>query len=119
MVMNVDGWDDNPPAEGYCEHGRYVGGCGYDLMCGWCEDDISAKEQREIIHAQYRHKAFGIIEIYHNVILPALFKHLNRQAILAYFSLDEHKPVNHSDEWAYNWCVEHNEWPEVEEIVYA
>ena len=21
-----------------CEHGKYVGGCGIDLMCQWCED---------------------------------------------------------------------------------
>jgi hypothetical protein len=23
--------------EGYCKHGKYVGGCGADLMCAWCE----------------------------------------------------------------------------------
>jgi hypothetical protein len=27
--------------DGYCEHGTYVGGCGIDWMCGWCEDGIS------------------------------------------------------------------------------
>jgi hypothetical protein len=25
--------------DGYCKHGKYVGGCGADLMCGWCESD--------------------------------------------------------------------------------
>ena len=30
--------------EGYCPHGRYVGGCGADLMCGYCEDGISRTE---------------------------------------------------------------------------
>lgn len=27
--------------DGYCEHGKYVGGCGIDYMCGWCEQGIS------------------------------------------------------------------------------
>ena len=29
--------DDAMP-EGYCRHGKYVGGCGVDWMCGACED---------------------------------------------------------------------------------
>lgn len=33
--MDDDMWD------GYCEHGTYVGGCGIDWMCQWCEDGIS------------------------------------------------------------------------------
>lgn len=24
--------------DGRCKHGTYVGGCGADYMCGWCED---------------------------------------------------------------------------------
>jgi hypothetical protein len=35
--------------EGYCPHGKYVGGCGADLMCGWCEDGISVSEAKRII----------------------------------------------------------------------
>lgn len=35
--------------EGYCEHGTYVGGCGADLMCSWCEDGISVREAKRII----------------------------------------------------------------------
>ena len=27
--------------DGYCVHGAYVGGCGIDYMCHWCEDGIS------------------------------------------------------------------------------
>lgn len=39
--------------DGYCVHGVYVGGCGADWMCGWCEDgtvsdaDYFAYVQRE------------------------------------------------------------------------
>lgn len=33
---------------GECEHGTYVGGCGIDWICGWCEDGISAREVSEI-----------------------------------------------------------------------
>ena len=25
-------------SSGYCEHGNYVGGCGADYMCQYCED---------------------------------------------------------------------------------
>lgn len=39
MPTDVDG--DIPPdmltASDYCRHGTFVGGCGYDHMCGWCE----------------------------------------------------------------------------------
>lgn len=34
--------------KGYCEHGRYVGGCGIDWICPYCEEGISAKELRAI-----------------------------------------------------------------------
>ena len=40
--------DSNDPQyrepDGYCEHGKYVGGCGVDWMCRWCEDGISRAE---------------------------------------------------------------------------
>jgi hypothetical protein len=36
----------------FCEHGVYVGGCGIDWMCSWCEDGISAAEAKRIVTAQ-------------------------------------------------------------------
>jgi hypothetical protein len=33
---------------GFCEHDTYVGGCGIDWMCQWCEDGISQAERLEI-----------------------------------------------------------------------
>ena len=39
--------------DGYCPHGQYVGGCGADLMCQWCEDGISPAEVREIYSARH------------------------------------------------------------------
>lgn len=48
-----DDRDDRPTQSYYdgdhCEHGQYVGGCGIDWMCSWCEMGVSAKEAREII----------------------------------------------------------------------
>ncbi len=49
----ADDRDDSDDPEfrdpgGYCPHGTYVGGCGADYMCGWCEDGISGAELREI-----------------------------------------------------------------------
>jgi hypothetical protein len=29
---------------GYCKHGTYVGGCGIDWMCGYCESGYSNYE---------------------------------------------------------------------------
>lgn len=44
--------------EGVCVHGTYVGGCGIDWMCGWCEDGISLEEYNEIIAREWtaRHR---------------------------------------------------------------
>ena len=37
-VTNCDGTSFVPADDpGRCKHGIYVGGCGYDLMCHWCE----------------------------------------------------------------------------------
>jgi hypothetical protein len=30
--------------ENYCKHGTYVGGCGADYMCGWCESGVEPQE---------------------------------------------------------------------------
>lgn len=38
--------------DGYCEHGVYVGGCGADYMCGYCEQGISAKDLAQIRREQ-------------------------------------------------------------------
>ena len=53
----ADDRDDSNDAEfrnpdGYCVHGTYVGGCGIDLMCQWCEDGISVTEARRILAAE-------------------------------------------------------------------
>ena len=45
--------------DGYCVHGTYVGGCGADLMCSWCEDGISLAEAKRIVA---REKLAGIRE---------------------------------------------------------
>lgn len=38
LVNNVDGEHEVPDDDpGICPHGKYVGGCGWDLMCHWCE----------------------------------------------------------------------------------
>lgn len=34
---------------GYCEHGIYVGGCGADYMCGWCENGDTRNAYAEAI----------------------------------------------------------------------
>jgi hypothetical protein len=36
-----------PERDGYCEHGVYVGGCGIDWMCGYCENGVTAAELAE------------------------------------------------------------------------
>jgi hypothetical protein len=55
--MADDRDDSNDPEfrdlDGYCEHGTYVGGCGTDWMCHWCEDGISAAEAKRIVTAQW------------------------------------------------------------------
>lgn len=30
--------------DGYCEHGKWVGGCGPDIMCHWCESGVSVED---------------------------------------------------------------------------
>jgi hypothetical protein len=59
--LGIDDRDDTYDPEfrdpdGYCEHGRYVGGCGADLMCFDCEMGISAAERAEINRAEVRRK---------------------------------------------------------------
>ena len=36
-----------PERDGYCEHGVYVGGCGIDWMCGYCESGVTVADLEE------------------------------------------------------------------------
>ena len=39
-------WDRSDPRQ-HCEHGTFIGSWwGPDLMCGWCEDGISAEDPK-------------------------------------------------------------------------
>ena len=52
MADDRDDRDDIPSygeSYDYCPHGVYVGGCGIDWMCQWCEDGISVQEARRIV----------------------------------------------------------------------
>lgn len=64
--------NDYDQYDGYCEHGTYVGGCGIDWMCGYCEEGISWQDylaicmsnrihyrvQREVMKMQFM--VFGL-----------------------------------------------------------
>lgn len=58
MEMMDDRDDSNDPEfrdyDGYCEHGVYVGGCGIDWMCQWCEDGISLADAKQIRASERR-----------------------------------------------------------------
>lgn len=45
----MDRYDDDNYYTGYCEHGQYVGGCGVDWMCTWCESGVSLAEAQRIV----------------------------------------------------------------------
>lgn len=49
IVTNIDGTYHAHGAIDHCKHGRYVGGCGYDFMCGACEDGGPDMTLREAI----------------------------------------------------------------------
>lgn len=56
IMADMDDRDDRDdrPTESYyegdhCPHGVYVGGCGIDWMCQWCEDGISLAEAKRIV----------------------------------------------------------------------
>lgn len=56
---------------GYCEHGVYVGGCGPDYMCSYCEDGISWQDytalQTRLVHQNLVNLAMSKVwdEAYH------------------------------------------------------
>jgi hypothetical protein len=52
----------------YCEHGTYVGGCGIDYMCGYCEEGITLAELREIDHAYAVRRAWEKIAMVDDVL---------------------------------------------------
>lgn len=56
MMDDRDDRDDRPTQSYYdgdiCPHGVYVGGCGIDWMCQWCEDGISLAEAKRIVSAE-------------------------------------------------------------------
>lgn len=40
----------------YCEHGTYVGGCGADYMCGWCESGTPWGQYLSYLNGQVRQR---------------------------------------------------------------
>lgn len=72
---------------GYCEHGKYVGGCGVDHICGYCEDGISARElaaeRRDTIRR-------GLQRIIGLVKLSAASPEMSNQQRAAFFSCLPH-----------------------------
>lgn len=49
------GYGSDP--SGDCQHGVYVGGCGIDWMCGWCESDTSWDDYKAIHLRSLRDRA--------------------------------------------------------------
>ncbi len=41
--------------EGYCFHGTYVGGCGIDWMCGYCESGELGSSPSDFLHGSFRY----------------------------------------------------------------
>lgn len=42
--------------DGYCEHGTYVGGCGADYMCHFCEMGYSRAEYQCTLNSRLRNR---------------------------------------------------------------
>jgi hypothetical protein len=71
--------------QGYCEHGKYVGGCGIDWMCGYCEDGISWEDFQAIEHYHIISKNCKGEGHMFDLLMRSLWEHhpAYRQAILA------------------------------------
>lgn len=41
--------------EGYCFHGTYVGGCGIDWMCGYCESGDEGSSPYDYLSGNFRY----------------------------------------------------------------
>lgn len=48
-------YDQLPDNEGYCFHGTYVGGCGIDWMCGWCESGEDGSSHYDFLSGSLRY----------------------------------------------------------------
>lgn len=46
---------DQSPSEGYCFHGTYVGGCGIDWMCGYCESGDEGSSHYDYLSGSLRY----------------------------------------------------------------
>ena len=44
------------PNDGHCFHGVYVGGCGIDWMCGYCESGEKGSSAYDYLEGDYRYK---------------------------------------------------------------
>lgn len=63
----------------YCIHGKYVGGCGADLMCHWCEDGTTDSAYAWLIateRAERRQQRYAM-----DVLVPLLGRILTIPAI--------------------------------------
>lgn len=80
LMADMDDRDDRDdiPSESYydgdfCEHGKYVGGCGIDHMCDWCESGISAAEAKRIVSAEktraIRNRAADVERILNSLLI--------------------------------------------------
>lgn len=49
--------------EGHCPHGVYVGGCGADYMCGYCESNYSILEYALIVAYDERRRERNHIDM--------------------------------------------------------
>lgn len=46
---------EQSPYSGHCFHGTYVGGCGIDWMCGWCESGEEGSSPHDYLSGNYRY----------------------------------------------------------------
>lgn len=46
---------DQSPYTGYCFHGTYVGGCGIDWMCGYCESSELGSSHYDYLKGSFRY----------------------------------------------------------------
>lgn len=46
---------DQSPNEGYCFHGTYVGGCGIDWICGYCESGELGSSHYDYLSGSFRY----------------------------------------------------------------
>lgn len=46
---------EQSPYSGYCFHGTYVGGCGIDWMCGWCESGEEGSSPHDYLEGSFRY----------------------------------------------------------------